>query len=214
MLQMTSMEVVPKTPPVYHYCGHFYYLGMWILPIYQQSSLTVNHQFQFSEVLPFVESCLAPNVFNPLLSQMHWKRGDKLVDVMQTTEYPFYHIHRVDLEEGLVVTHLVLTWEDKEDTQEIKASGIPVDNNRLSHEYALSALQLRLVVGNNVKVIAGVHKSICGAVVDVLVEEGYIQVIPYGDKNDQYVSWSRLVVNWLLTKNTAACYDFIFLCSP
>ena len=188
MLQMTSMEVVPKTPPVYHYRGHFYYLGMQILPIYQRSSHTVNHQFQFNEVLPFVESCLAPNIFNPLLSQMHWKRGDKLVDVMQTTEYPFYHIHRVDLEEGLVVVHLVLTWEDKEDTQELKASGIPVDNNHLSHKYALSALRLRLVVGNNVKVIASIHKGICGAVVDVLVEEGYIQVIPYGDENDQYVS--------------------------
>ena len=35
MLQMTSVEVVPKTPPVYHYRRHFYYLGMWILPIYQ-----------------------------------------------------------------------------------------------------------------------------------------------------------------------------------
>ena len=119
---------------------------------------------------------------------MHWKRGDKLVDVAQTTEYPFYRIHRVDLEEGLVVAHLVLTREDKEDAQELKASGIPVDNNCLSHEYALSALQLRLVVGDNVKVIASVHKGICGAVVDVLVEEGYIQVIPYGDENDQYVS--------------------------
>ena len=188
MLQMTSVEVVPKTPPVYHYRGHFYYLGMRILPIYQRSSLAVNHRFQFNEVLPFVESRLAPNVFDPLLSQMHWKRGDKLVDVAQTTEYPFYRIHRVDLEEGLVVAHLVLTREDKEDAQELKASGIPVDNNCLSHEYALSALRLRLVVGDNVKVIAGVHKGICGAVVDVLVEEGYVQVIPYGDENDQYVS--------------------------
>ena len=129
MLQMMSMEVVPKTPPVYHYRGHFYYLGMQILPIYQWSSLTVNHRFQFNEVLPFVESHLAPNIFDPLLLQMHWKRGDKLVDVVQTTEYPFYCIHRVDLEEGLVVVHLVLTWEDKEDAQELMASGIPVDDN-------------------------------------------------------------------------------------
>ena len=38
-----SMEIIRKTPPVYHYCGHFYYLGMRILPFYQWSSLVVNH---------------------------------------------------------------------------------------------------------------------------------------------------------------------------
>ena len=43
MLQAMSMEIIHKTPPVYHYCGHFYYLGMQILPIYQWSSLTINH---------------------------------------------------------------------------------------------------------------------------------------------------------------------------
>ena len=139
MLQATSMEIVHKTPPVYHYRGHFYYLGMQILPIYQWSSLTINHRFQFNEVLPFVESRLAPDVFNPLFSQMHWKRGDKLVDVAQTMEYPFYHIHRVNLEEGVVVAHLVLTQEDKEDAQELKGSGTTIDVNRLPCEYAVSA---------------------------------------------------------------------------
>ena len=138
MLQVMSMEIIRKTPPVYHYRGHFYYLGMQILPIYQQSLLTINHQFQFNEVLPFVESHLAPDVFNPLFLQMHWKRGDKLVDVTQTTEYPFYHIHRVNLEEGVIVAHLVLTWEDKEDAQELKGSGTTINVNRLPHEYAVS----------------------------------------------------------------------------
>ena len=77
MLQAMSMEIIHKTPPVYHYCSHFYYLGMQILPIYQWSSLTINHQFQFDEVLPFIESHLAPDVFNPLFSQMHWKEGQQ-----------------------------------------------------------------------------------------------------------------------------------------
>ena len=43
MLQAMSMEIFHKTPPVYHYCSHFYYLGIQILLIYQWSSLTINH---------------------------------------------------------------------------------------------------------------------------------------------------------------------------
>ena len=201
--QSNSTTSVSKTPPVYHYRGQFYYLGMRIMPIYQWSSLTVNHRFQLDEVLPFVESYLAPNVFDPLLSQMHWKRGDKLVDIVQTTNYPFYRVHMVNLEEGVVVAHLVVTPDDKEDAQELKASGVPVDVNRLPHEYALCAFRLRLMTGDNVKVIAGVHKGTCGAVVGVLVEEGCVRVIPYGDESNQYVSRFRLVVNSLLTKTTA-----------
>ena len=204
MLQAMSMEIIGKTPPVYHYCGHFYYLGMQILPIYQWSLLTINHRFQFNKVLPFIESRLAPDVFNPLFSQMHWKRGNKLVNVTQTMEYPFYCIHRVNLEEGVIVAHLVLTWEDKEDAQELKGSGTTIDVNHLLCKYAVSAFQLQLVVGDNVKVIASIHKGTCGTIINVLVEEGYIQVITYGGENDQHASWFLLVVNSSLTKTTVA----------
>ena len=129
-LQM-GMEIIPKTPPVYCYCRHFYNLGMRILPFYQQSSVAVNHLFQFDEILPFVEARLAPNIFDLLLLQLHWKRGDKLADVVQTTEYPFYQIHRVDLAEGVVVSHMVLSREDEEDAHVLKASGSLVDSSRL-----------------------------------------------------------------------------------
>ena len=44
------------------------------------------------------------------------------------------------------------------------------------------------MVGDNVKVIAGVHKGTYSTIIDVLVEEGYIQVIPYGGNNDQHAS--------------------------
>ena len=70
---------------------------------------------------------------------MHWKRGNKLVDVAQTAEYPFYCIHRVKLEEGVIVAHLILTQEDKEDTQELKGSGTTTDVNCLPCEYMVSA---------------------------------------------------------------------------
>ena len=138
-LQSMNMEIINKTPPVYHYRRHLYYLGVRIIPIFQCSSLALNHLFQVDEVLPFVESRLAPDVFDPIISQMHWKRGDKLVDVAQNAEYPFYRIHRVDIEEGVVVAHLVLMQGDKEDAQELWSSGVQVNINRLPHEYTLSA---------------------------------------------------------------------------
>ena len=103
-------------------------------------------------------------------------------------EYPFYCIHRVNLEEGVIVAHLVLTWEDKEDAQELKGSGTTIDVNHLLCKYAVSAFQLQLVVGDNVKVIASIHKGTCGTIINVLVEEGYIQVITYGGENDQHAS--------------------------
>ena len=111
--QVTNVEIVDKTLPVYHYCGHLYYLGFHILLIFQRPSLAFNHLFQVDEIVPFVESCLAPGVFNPIISQMHWKKDNKLVDVAQNAEYPFYCIHRVDMEEGVVITHLILTQEDR-----------------------------------------------------------------------------------------------------
>ena len=187
MLQ-TGMEIIPKTPPVYCYCGHFYYLGMRILPFYQQSLLAVNHLFQFDEILPFVEACLAPNIFDPLLSQLHWKRGDKLADVIQTTEYPFYRIHRVDLAEGVVVMHMVLSQEDEEDAHILKASSSLVNFSCLPQEYALFRFWLQLVVSDLIRVTAGTHKGTSGVVLDLLVEEGYIQIIPHGGENDQNVS--------------------------
>ena len=192
------MEIDPKTPPVYCYRGHFYYLGMRILPFYQWSSLAVNHLFQFNEILPFVEAHPAPNIFDLLLSQLHWKRGDKLADVMQTTEYPFYRIHRVDLVEGVIIAHMVLSWEDEQDAHELKASSSLVNFSCLPQEYALFGFQLRLVVSNLVRVTAGTHKGTSSVVLDLLVEEGYVQIIPHGGKNDQNVSWFHFVINSLL----------------
>ena len=137
--QAMNVEIVDKTLPVYHYRGHLYYLGFRILPMFQCPSLAFNHLFQVDEILPFVESRLAPGVFSPIISQMHWKKDNKLVDVAQNAEYPFYCIHRVDMEEGVAVTHLVLMQEDGEDMQELGPSGVHVDINCLPHKYTLSA---------------------------------------------------------------------------
>lgn len=56
------------------------------LPICLNHTEEATNALQVDEVLPFVESCLAPSLFNPIISQMHWKRGDKLVDVVQDAE--------------------------------------------------------------------------------------------------------------------------------
>ena len=136
-LKGMNVEIIGRTSPVYRYCGHLYYLGFHIILIFQCLSLALNHHFQVDKVLPFVKSHLAPGVFNPIISWMHWKRGDKLVDVTQNAKYPFYCIHRVGMEEGVMVAHLVLMQGDKEDAQELWSSGVHVDINCLPHEYTL-----------------------------------------------------------------------------
>ena len=184
-----KLDVFNKTPPVYHYRGHLYYLGTCIVPIFKHQLLSFNHIYQVHEVLPFVETCLAPNIFDPLISRMHWKRGDKLLDLSQTFRHPFYCIHRVDLQEGVIVAHLVLSHADKEDAEELRSAGFPVDINHLPHEYNLSTFQLHLVVGDHIRVTAGIHKTLCGTIIASLSDEGYASILPYGDESDQLVSY-------------------------
>ena len=125
---------------------------------------------------------------------MHWKKDDKLVDVAQNAEYPFYYIHRVDMEEGVVVAHLVLMQEDREDVQELGPSGVHVDINCLPHKYTLSAFQLQLVVDDHVRVIAGMHKTACGMVITLVPDDGSVCIIPYGSEEAQSVSYPTC--NW------------------
>ena len=136
-----------------------------------------------------METHLAPNIFDPLISQMHWKGGDKLLDLSQTFGHPFYHIHRVDLQEGVIVAHLILSHAEKEDTKELQSAGFPVDINHLPYEYNLSTFWLRLVVGDHVRVTSGIHKTICGTIITSLSDKGYASILPYGGESDQLVSY-------------------------
>ena len=126
--------------PIQCYRGYFYYFGMQIVPIYQSVALTFNHILKPDEVLPFIEACIVPTFFDPLISQMHWKQRGKPVDVMQQEwhRYPFYHIHIVDVVRGTVVAHQVQSPEDKEDTVECHADSLLVDANHFPYKYAIS----------------------------------------------------------------------------
>ena len=55
-------------------------------------------------------------------------------------EQAHHQIHRIDMEEGVVVAHLVFTPEDKEDAQELWSSSVQVDINCLPQEYTLCVL--------------------------------------------------------------------------
>lgn len=184
----STTQIVHRVPPVYQYRGHLYYLGTRILPFFHRTTLELHRVSQAHEILPFVESCLAPDVFDPLISQLHWKEGDKLVDVAQTDDYPFYRITRVDFEDGVVVAYQVVTPYDKEDGQLLRSSGYEVDHNRLPNEYVLSAFRLRLLAGDYVRIIAGQHKGVCGTVIDAVSEEGYVCIIPASTEMEQSVS--------------------------
>ena len=58
-----TADILQKAMPIYHYRGHFYYFGMWIVPIYQSVALNFNHILEPGEVFPFVEACLVPLFF-------------------------------------------------------------------------------------------------------------------------------------------------------
>ena len=73
-----------------------------------------------------------------------------------------------------------------------------VDFSCLPQEYALFGFWLQLVVGDLIRVTAGAHKGTSSVVLDLLVEEGYIQIIPHGGENDQNVSWFHFLINSLL----------------
>ena len=165
--------------PIQHYRGHFYYFGMRIVPIYQSMALTFNHILEPDKMLPSVEACIAPTFFDPLISQMHWKQHDKLVDVMQQEwhRYPFYCIHIVDVVRGTVVAHQVQSPEDKEDAMECHTDGLLVDSNCLPYKYVISNFWLRLVTSDHVRVIAGENKGQCGTV--LFTEEYIADIVPY-----------------------------------
>ena len=187
--QVANVGIIDKISTVYHYCGHLYYLGVHIILIFQCSSLTFNHLLQVDEILPFVGSHLASDVFDPIISQIYWKNDHKLVDVSQIIDYPFYCIHSVDLEKGVMIAHLVFTQGDREDAQELGSSGVHVNNNNLPHKYTISTFRLQLVVGDHVKVIAGMHKAVYGMVITLVSGEGHICIIPYGGEKEQSVSY-------------------------
>ena len=204
MLQAMSMEIIHKTPlfiitaviSITLACRFYRFINGPHLQLTTNSNLT-KYYHSLRAIWPPMSSIHSSH-------KRTGKRGNKLVNVAQTAEYTFYHIHRVNLEEGVVVAHLILTWEDKEDAQELKGFGTTIDVNHLPCKYTVSTFWLQLVVGDNVKVIAGVHKGTYSTIIDVLVEEGYIQVIPYGGNNDQHASWFLLVVNSSLTETTVA----------
>ena len=181
-----ATDVLQKAMPIQRYRGHFYYFGMRIVPIYRSAALTFNHILEPDEVLPFVEARIAPTFFDPLISQMHWKQRDKLVDVVQQEwhRYPFYRIHIVDVVGGTVVAHQVQSPENKKDAMECHADGLLVDANRLPYEYAISNFWLRLVTGDHVRVIAGENKGRCGTV--LFTEEYIADIVPY-DSTPQVV---------------------------
>ena len=159
-----TTDVLQKAMAIHRYRGHFYYFRMRIVPIYQSAAVTFNHILKPDKVVLFIEVHLTPNIFDPLISQMHWKRHDKLIDVMQQEfrRYPFYRIHTVDVVRGTVVAHQVQSPKDKEDTMECHVDGLSIDANHLPYEYVILNFRLRLVTGDHVRVIASENEGQCG----------------------------------------------------
>ena len=62
------------------------------MPIY--CYVSVDHvviSYSKEELVPFIEAQLFPSIFGWLLSQLHWKKGDKVIEVSYYE--PDHHMH-------------------------------------------------------------------------------------------------------------------------
>ena len=62
------------------------------MPIYCYASVDcVMISYSKEELVPFIKAQLFPSIFEWLLSQLHWKKGDKVVEVSYYE--PDHHMH-------------------------------------------------------------------------------------------------------------------------
>ena len=140
---------------------------------------TVPSYFE-EELIPFVEAEVAPSVIRPLLSQLYWKRGDKIIEESYyesnncTSEAIVFKIDEVMMHQGVVWAtpiqlvrrdgqQLTHTWlEDMglgNDIDLERRESLPQDLRKKvedgRQECPLATHCLYLAPGDHVKILAG-----------------------------------------------------------
>lgn len=167
-----------KQLPVREYKGHYYYCGMRIIPVYRQRELDRSHTFDIQEILPFVESRIEPNFFDPFLSFLHWKTGDKVIRKTPQDHFCFHVIKEVLTEKHSFVGDLVTL--PKVNGPQTQATTPELEDTR-SLENPLDARKFRLMLRpfDHVAVIAGVHKNRKGTIILVEDDTDTASIEPY-----------------------------------
>lgn len=187
------------TLPLCEFSGNFYWGGLLLMPIYCYASVDrVVISYSKEELVPFIEAQLFPSIFGRLLSQLHWKKGDKVVEVSYYE--PDHHMHeaivfKVDevmmqqgvvratpiqllKRDGLQQTHTWLSHGNGVEQQHVLSQTLRKMIEDGSQECSLATHRLYLASGDHVRVVAGEHEGVCGL---VIVSEGsQLSVLPKG----------------------------------
>ena len=117
------------------------------------------------KLIPFAESCIDPVHIDPLLSQLHWKTGDRV----SYCDIP-YKLQDIKIERGSASVIYLPTGEKTQPSPLI--------------ELLLKDLQWIFLSGDGVAVMAGLHKGLTGSV--LCNEDGVLHIL--ADNNGHYVS--------------------------
>lgn len=158
-----DLPIVPGAS-VYQFDGQLFYRGLLLLPLWAFDTVTVVTAPTSDEIIPFAQSHIDPLHIDNLLSQLHWRPGDRV-----SRGDDIYKLEDVQLDNGSVLASPV----QFQPTEELAMVQIPMDE-----------LQRRFFIGDAVVVLAGVHQGATGS---VLSEEDGILNLLTGD-DGTYVS--------------------------
>lgn len=191
------------TLPLYEFAGSFYWKGMLLMPIYRYASVdreVVSYSKQ--ELVPFIEANISPSVFGPLLSQLHWKRGDNIIEASyydsasQIYEAIVFKIDEVTIQQGIASAtpfqllrrdglHQTRTWladiDIDAEPQQVLSRCLQSKISDGRQECPLATYRLYLSSGDYVRVVTGKDQGVCGHV--IVSEASQVSVLPKGSTN-------------------------------
>jgi len=161
---------------IYQFGGQVFYRGLLILPIYSYGVVERVTVPPVDQVIPFTESNIDPVHINRLLSQLHWRIGDRVARADG-----LYELQDIQMDIGLAACILIAK------TNSATASMVQL--------FCPNELRRKFLAGDDVVVVAGLHKGLTGSVLND--DEGILRVLM--DKSGTYVStsgstYSRLTV--------------------
>ena len=202
LLWVSDCGGVKPTLPVYEFEHNFYWRGVFLMPIYHYSSVdrAVISYFE-EELTPFVEANIFPRIFGPLLSQLHWKRGDKIIDISHnewadpTFQAIVFKVNEIMMQHRAVWgTPIQLfrpdrqnqTWlsdiglEQNIDTrqQQLLSQNLRTKIGNGRQECSMITHRLHLAMGDGVRVLAGQSRGLCGYV--IALDPPHLRVLLHG----------------------------------
>ena len=196
------------TLPLHEFAGKFYWKGVLLVPIYCYASVDrAVISYSEEELILFVEAEVAPSVFGPLLSQLHWKKGDKIIEesyyksTNHTSEAIVLKIDEVVTHQGVAwatpiqlvrrdgsqQTHTWLADAGFGDNIDVeRQQPLPQDLRKKvgdgRQECSLATHRLYLAPGDYVKILAGQDQGVCGHV--IVSNSSELSLLPKGSTNE------------------------------